>query len=99
MVTCKELERHGIRTVLCLMEMQHTPGESGFTDFVPEADAIVSHGNFEEKVDLPQVSKVIGGDEIMARGFDARGPFTISVGHILSATSSIGMGTQRGADV
>lgn len=99
MVACKEFERYGIRTVLCLMEMSSTPGESGFTDFVPEADAIVSHGNFEEKVDLPEVSKVIGGDKIMVAGYDAKGPFTITTGHILSSTSTIGMGALRGADV
>jgi glycine reductase len=99
MVSCKELERYGIRTVLLMTEMQHTPGESGFTDYVPEADAIVSHGNFEEKLQLPAVARVIGGTEIMVKGFDAKGPFEISTGHILSATNPLGMGRLRGIDV
>ncbi|MPZ68545.1 MAG: hypothetical protein GEU71_03345, partial [Actinobacteria bacterium] len=99
MVACKEFERQGIHTVLLLMEMSSTPGESGFTDFVPEANAIVSNGNFEEKLDLPAVSKVIGGIEIMMVGDPAGGPLNITLGHVLGATSSIGMGSLRGADV
>lgn len=99
MVTCKELERQGIRTVLVLMEMSPEPGESGFVDFVPEADAIVSTGNYELKIDLPPVAKVIGGDSILVLGDDAAGALNVTLRHILSSTSTFGMGMLRGAEV
>ncbi|MPZ71456.1 MAG: hypothetical protein GEU71_18320, partial [Actinobacteria bacterium] len=98
MLGCKELEKHGIRTVLMLMEMSSTPGESGFVDFVSEADAIVSTGNFEEIAELKPVSRVIGGTKIMELGDDAAGPLNITIRHILAATSTFGVGLLRGAD-
>jgi glycine reductase len=99
MRTCKELESYGIRTVLMLMEMSSTPGESGFVDFVEEADAIVSTGNFEETVDLKPVERVIGGTHIMESGDDAAGPLNITLRHILASTSTFGVGKLRGADL
>lgn len=98
MLCCKELEKHGIRTVLILAEMSSTPGESGFVDYVPEADAIVSAGNWEETVDLPAVAKVIGGSEIFRFGDDTAGPLSITIRHILGSTSPFGVGLLAGAD-
>lgn len=99
MRTCKELESYGIRTVLMLMEMSATQGESGFVDFVPEADAIVSTGNYEQVVELKPVSKVIGGTEIMELGDDAAGALSVTIRHILASTSTFGVGRLRGADL
>jgi glycine reductase len=99
MRTCKELESLGIRTVLMLTEMSSTPGESGFIDYVTEADAIVSTGNFEEAVALKPVEKVYGGTHMMESGDDAAGPLNITVRHILAATSTAGAGTLSGADL
>lgn len=99
MVTCKELEKHGIRTVLLLMEMSSEPGESGFVDFVPEADAIVSTGNYEETVELPAMGTVIGGDRILVSEQEAGGPLNLTVRHLLSATSQFGAARLTGAEL
>ena len=48
MMICRNLERRGVTTTMLSMEMAANPGESGFVHFVPEADAIVSTGNYEE---------------------------------------------------
>ena len=99
MRTCKELESHGINTVLMLMEMSSTQGESGFVDFVSEADAIVSTGNFEQTVDLKSVEKLYGGTHLMELGDAAAGPLNVTIRHILASTSTFGIGQLRGADL
>jgi hypothetical protein len=99
MRTCKELESYGIKTVLLLMETSATQGESGFVDFVTEADAIVSTGNFEGVVHLEPVGRVVGGTHIMELGDDASGALDLSLRHIAVATSAFGVGRLRGAEV
>ncbi len=69
MLNCQEAERLGLKTALICFEMAGDQGtESGFVTFVPEADAVVSTGNFDEMIELPPVERVIGGDTIIDIG-------------------------------
>jgi glycine reductase len=66
MLTCRACERAGIRTTVILAE--ETDPESTrpiLTDWVPEADAIVSTGNVEELVPEWRPERVLGGDKLL----------------------------------
>lgn len=56
MLTCRACETLGIKTVVVISETN-----GGLTDYVEEADAIVSVGNYEEIVDEWEPEEVIGG--------------------------------------
>ena len=59
MMLCQKCESAGIKTVMLNSEMALTPDDPGFVHLVSEADAIVSTGNYEMKVDLPPVDRVL----------------------------------------
>jgi glycine reductase len=59
MLTVRACERSGIRTVAVVAEM------GGLTDWVPEADAIVSVGNAEEYVPEWRPRRVLGGERLL----------------------------------
>jgi sarcosine reductase len=66
MLTCRACERAGIRTTVTLAE--ETDPESTrpiLTDWVPEADSIVSTGNLEELVQEWKPERVLGGEELL----------------------------------
>jgi glycine reductase len=66
MLTCRACERAGIRTTVILAE--ETDPESTrpiLTDWVPEADSIVSTGNVEEFVDEWKPDRVLGGETLL----------------------------------
>jgi glycine reductase len=65
MLTCRACETLGIRTALLLVETN-----GGLTDFVPEADCIVSVGNEDELVDGWAPERIVGGEGPV----DARDP-------------------------
>jgi hypothetical protein len=96
MFTCQKLEKLGIKTTLLVLEMAANPADSGHVHYVPEADAIVSMGNYEEVIDLPAVSKVIGGNKVFETEDDAAGAFSITLRHMLGATSQLGWANLRG---
>jgi glycine reductase len=56
MLTCRACEELGIRTAVLLAE-----SNGGLTDFVPEADCIVSVGNQDELVEGWRPDRVVGG--------------------------------------
>jgi glycine reductase len=59
MLTVRACERAGVATVAIVAEM------GGLTDWVPEADAIVSVGNAEEYVPEWRPERVLGGDVLL----------------------------------
>lgn len=60
----QKCETLGVRTVLVQAEMGDDVGSDlGLVGFVPEADAIVSVGNRDEVIALPESDRVVGGDE------------------------------------
>jgi hypothetical protein len=90
MLTCRACERAGIRTTVILAE--ETDPESTrpiLTDWVPEADSIVSTGNLEELVDEWKPERVLGGDTLLD-GTAAENAGPIPVRNYLGAANQMG---------
>jgi sarcosine reductase len=90
MLTCRACERAGIRTTVILAE--ETDPESTrpiLTDWVPEADSIVSTGNLEELVDEWKPERVLGGDTLLD-GTAAGNAGPIPVRNYLGAANQMG---------
>ncbi len=98
MMICRNLERRGVPTTMLSMEMAANPGESGFVHFVPEADAIVSTGNYEETITFDQVDRVIGGDSFILMAGDPTGAFEAPLAIVLASTHQFGHTMIRGEE-
>ena len=96
MLLIRNCERAGIGTALLSPEMARTPDDTGFVYFAPEAEAIVSTGNYEEEITLPAVDRVIGGDSIFVSGEDPREELTVRITQVLGSTQTFGMGKLAG---
>jgi hypothetical protein len=90
MLTCRACEGAGIRTAVIVAEMAdpETPNP-GLTDWVPEADCIVSAGNAEELVDAWNPERVLGGD-VLLDGTSAANAGLVPVRNYLGATNQMG---------
>jgi glycine reductase complex component B subunit alpha and beta len=90
MLTCRACEQSGIRTAVILAEMADPDATSpGLTDWVPEADCIVSAGNAEELVAAWRPERVLGGDHLLD-GTPAAEAGPIPVRNYLGATNQMG---------
>lgn len=98
MMICRNLERKGVPTTMLSMEMASQPGESGFVHFVPEADAIVSTGNYEETVAFEPVDRVIGGGSFILLEGDPAGGFEAPLAVVLASTHQFGGVRIRGEE-
>ncbi len=90
MLTCRACERVGIRTTVILAE--ETDPESTrpiLTDWVPEADSIISTGNLEELVEEWKPERVLGGDTLLD-GTAAGNAGPIPVRNYLGAANQMG---------
>jgi glycine reductase complex component B subunit alpha and beta len=90
MLTCRACEGAGIRTTVVLAE--ETDPQSTrpiLTDWVPEADSIVSTGNVEELVAAWTPERVLGGD-LLLDGTPAAAAGSIPVRNYLGATNQMG---------
>ena len=90
MLTCRACERAGIRTTVTLAE--ETDPESTrpiLTDWVPEADSIVSTGNLEELVEEWKPERILGGEELLD-GTPAAKAGPIPVRNYLGAANQMG---------
>jgi sarcosine reductase len=96
MMALARLEKLGIKTVLLANEMASNPEESGFVHFEPEADAIVSLGNYEQQIELPPLGKVLGGTHILPSGADLSQPLEITLSHFYGSTNQFGFSKLRG---
>ena len=96
MLLIRNCERVGINASLLSPEMARTPDDTGFVYFAPEAEAIVSTGNFELQVVLPRLDRVIGGKSLLMTGDDPQGELTVRIGQILGATHTLGKGKLSG---
>src|SRR6266545_3255705 len=64
MLICQHVGQAGIKTVLGVDEYSDTDGSDfPLVTYVPEAKAIVSVGNQEEIIQMPAVSRVLGGED------------------------------------
>jgi glycine reductase complex component B subunit alpha and beta len=90
MLTVRACEEAGVRTSAIVAEMAD-PGStsSGLTDWVAEADSIVSAGNAEELVPAWTPARVLGGDALLD-GTDASAAGPIPVRNYLGATNQTG---------
>jgi glycine reductase len=90
MLTCRACEQAGIRTTVVLAE-ETDPDSTRpiLTDWVEEADSIVSTGNVEELVPEWTPDRVLGGDTLLD-GADAAAPGPIPVRNYLGATNQMG---------
>jgi glycine reductase complex component B subunit alpha and beta len=90
MLTCRACEQAGIRTTVVLAE--ETDPESTrpiLTDWVNEADSIVSTGNVEELVEAWAPDRVLGGD-LLLDGTPAAAAGPIPVRNYLGAANQMG---------
>lgn len=99
MLLCKACEELGIKTALVSYEMGGADG----TDFpliftVPEADAMVSVGNREEKVLLPAMERVIGGTTAYYGKFKADESFEINMTYLKASEDQAGFWNVRAWD-
>jgi hypothetical protein len=66
MLTCRACEQAGIRTAVIVAEETDLDAtEPILTDWVPEADCIVSTGNLEQLVPEWRPERVLGGDRLL----------------------------------
>jgi glycine reductase len=90
MLTCRACERAGIRTALILAEETDPKSTRPIlTDWVPEADSIISTGNLEELVEEWKPERVLGGDTLLD-GTAAGNAGAIPVRNYLGAANQMG---------
>ena len=90
MLTVRACEQAGVRTTTIVAEMADPDSTSpGLTDWVPEADSIVSAGNAEELVPSWAPERIIGGETLLD-GTDAREAGPIPARNYLGATNQMG---------
>jgi glycine reductase complex component B subunit alpha and beta len=90
MLTCRACERAGIRTTVVLAEETDSDSTKPIlTDWVPEADSIVSTGNVEELVEAWVPERVLGGD-LLLDGSPAASAGPIPVRNYLGAANQMG---------
>ncbi len=100
MMLIRGLERAGIRTVALTDEYAGEHGASqSLADTTPEADAMVSVGNANERIELPRMERVLGPADAIARiagaYADSRQPdgaLRVELQTIVGATNQLGEG-------
>ena len=90
MLTCRACEQSGIRTTIVLAEETDPQSTKPIlTDWVSEADSIVSTGNVEELVEAWTPERVLGGD-LLLDGSPAAEAGPIPVRNYLGAANQMG---------
>ncbi len=100
MMIMSGLERSGIKTVALTDEYAGTDGGSqSLADTTPEADAIISTGNANERIRLPPMEKTIGPLPDVARlaggyssSLHADGSMEVELQAIVGSTNQLGFG-------
>jgi sarcosine reductase len=96
MMLCQKCEHAGIKTTILSPEMALTPDDPGFVHFVPEADAIVSTGNYEMQLTLSPAARVLGGTTLSVPQVDASASLPLSLRYLYASTSPLGFGKLAG---
>ncbi len=103
MLTCQACEEIGLRTVLVMAESAGAEGDKPpALAFAREADAVVSAGNMDERLNLPAMERVLGGASFVGRwplAAQVAGPAETSLENILAATCQVGPGLLYAAPV
>jgi len=103
MFTTRLFEKNGIKVVLVTDEYAGSDGASpGLADITPEADAVVTNGNGNERVTLPPMEKVIGALETVERitgghagGLGQDGSVDMEIAGIMGSTNELGIENLR----
>jgi len=90
MLTIQKCERAGIKTTLVYNDVGEGPDDPGFIFAVPEADAIVNAGSRVQKVTLPKMGRLIGGDHLVDPHMDARGELTVPMRYLTGSVDPTG---------
>jgi glycine reductase complex component B subunit alpha and beta len=98
MLTASLLEQAGIHTVIVTDEYAGSDGASpGLADISPEADAVVTNGNGNERVVLPPMQKIIGhigSVEVITGGHSGSlmkdGSICMEIAGIMGSTNELG---------
>ena len=90
MLAIQKCERAGIKTTLVYNDVGEGPDDPGFIFAVPEADAIVNAGSRVQKVTLPRMDTLIGGDHLVDPSVDPRGEITVPMRYLHSAVDPYG---------
>ena len=94
MLTCQAAEDIGLKTVLVMAESAGAEGDKpGALVLAPGANAIVSVGNMDERITLPAMERVLGGDVFIGRwpiAAPVNGPAETSLENIFAATCQLG---------
>ncbi len=93
------LEKAGIKTVLVTDEYAGSDGASpGLADSTPEADAVVSNGNGNQRVILPPMETIIGWPECIDRitgghegSLKPDGSVDMEIAGIMGSTNELGL--------
>ena len=96
-------EKAGIKTVLITDEYAGSDGASpGLADVTPEADAVVTNGNGNQRVTLPPMQKVIGVLDSVERitgghagGLHEDGSVDMEIAGIMGSTNELGIENLR----
>jgi glycine reductase len=99
MLTASLLEQAGIRTVIVTDEYAGSDGASpGLADISPDADAVVTNGNGNERVILPPMKEIIGhieAVEVITGGHSGSlledGSVAMEIAGIMGSTNELGM--------
>lgn len=94
MLCCIECEKLGIKTVMLINEIAGAGGDQpSLVDAVPQADAVVTTGNNDEMINLPEMERVIGGSEIAGIKGNPEGAIALALGRIYTSTNQLGAGS------
>jgi glycine/sarcosine/betaine reductase component B subunit len=90
MLTIQKCERAGIKTTVVYNDVGNGPDDVGFIFAFPEADAIVNAGCRDQKVTLPKMETLVGGEVLAAPALDARGELTVPMRYLHGAIDPMG---------
>jgi sarcosine reductase len=90
MLAIQKCERAGVKTTLVYNDVGEGPDDPGFIFAVPEADAIVNAGSRVQKVALPRLETLIGGDRLVDPSLDPHGAITVPMRYLHSSVDPYG---------
>ena len=90
MLAIQKCEQAGIKTTLVYNDVGEGPDDPGFIFAVPEADAIVNAGNRAQKIALPKMDRLIGGQRLVDPTIDPRGAISVPMRYLHSAVDPYG---------
>jgi sarcosine reductase len=94
MMVCRLLKREGIRTVLVVNEFAGEDGTTpSLTETTPEATAIVSTGNNDQRITLPAVKEFIGFPPFPGVEGNLTREITVPLSRVCGSTNQLGFNT------